>query len=196
VQIKTNPGTSCEEGYQIVYHIAADEYQCVTEFDTKKTIDSKVAENHTLVEYIHDKDNQKIAADKTYEINQKIFKLQSEYYFKRNMLESKYVTQIENVDLLAKQKMQEIIKGYKEGKDITKEKVSQLISEIRIASNQNKEKINKEKLTELENLELELKKSIQTIVKGYENNYKINVDWNSFIVKVLDNRGPVETISK
>lgn len=186
IQIKTNPGTSCEEGYQIVYHIAADEYQCVTEFDAKNMIDSRIAENHTLVEYIHNKDNQKIVADNIYEINQKIFKSQSEYDFKRNMLESKHVTQIENVELLAKQKMQEVIKGYKEGEDITKEKVSQLISEIRIALNQNKEKINKEKLIELENLELELKESIQTIVKGYENNDKINVDWNLFNKQVAE----------
>ncbi|MBI1663233.1 MAG: hypothetical protein IS860_07050 [Nitrosopumilus sp.] len=178
--IKTNPGTQCETGHLVVYNIATSEYQCVLESVANEMIDSKTAEIHTLVEYVLDKDDQKIIADETYEINQKIFKLQAEYDLKRNKLESKYDTQIENVDLLAKQKMQDIIKGYKEDKNITKEKVSQLISEIRIASNQDKEKINKEKLIELETLESELKKSVQIIVKGYENNAKINVDWNSF----------------
>ena len=74
--------------------------------------------------------------------------------------------------------MQLIIKEYKIDKSITKEEVSKLISEIRTVSNQNKEEINKELSNTIHDLELELKKSILTIVKGYENNDKINVDWD------------------
>ncbi len=178
VMIKTNPGTQCENGYLVVYNIAISEYQCVLEFTAKEMINSKTAEIHTLVDYILGKDDKKIIDDETYEINQKIFKLQTKYDLQRNKLELKYDAQLENVDLLAKQKMQDIIKGYKIDKNISKEKVSNLISEIRTTSNQNKEKINKEKLNELNVLELDLKKSILKIVKGHENNLKINIDWD------------------
>jgi len=157
VMIKTNPGTQCENGYLVVYHIVASEYQCVLEFTAKEMIYSKTAEIHTLVEYILGKDDKKIIVDETYEINQKIFKLETEYDLKRNELESKYGDMLENGNLFSKQKMQDIIKKYKIDKSITKEDVSQLISEIRYTSNQNKEEINTERSNAMYNLELELK---------------------------------------
>ena len=192
VPIKTNPGTQCEQGYLVVYHIAISEYQCVLESTAKEMIDVKIAEIHTLVEYIFDKDNQKIVVDEIYEINQKIFKLQTEYDLKRDTLESKYSVMLENENLFAKQKMQDIIKEYTIDTGITKENVSQLISDIRSKSDQNKEEINKKRSNAMHNLELELKKSILKIVKGYENNDKINVDWDYLNEQPVESHVPIE----
>ncbi len=192
IPIKTNPGTQCKEGYLVIYHISTLEYQCVLESVAKEMINAKTAEIHTLVEYILDKDDQKIIVDETYEINQRIFKLQTEYDLKRNTLELKYNNILENEKLVAKQKMQNIVKEYKINKSITKEEVSQLISEIRWISNQNKEEINKEQSNAIHDLELELKKDILIIVKGYENNSKINVNWDSLNKQFIESHETVE----
>ena len=175
--VKTNPGTKCDEGYQVIYHIATSEYQCVLESIAKEMIDNNTAKIHTLTEYVLNKDKQKNTDDIIYEINQKILQINKEYDLKQKILESKYDDRLENEKSLAKQKMQEIIKEYTIDKNITKEDVSILISKIRTMSDSNQEKIIKEKLDALNKLELELKNLILKTVKGYENSPDINVDW-------------------
>ena len=176
--VKTNPGTKCDEGYQVIYHIATSEYQCVLESIAKEMINSNTAKIHTLTEYVLNKDQQKTTDDIIYEINEKILQITKEYDLKQKILESKYDEKLKNEKFLAKQKMQEIIKEYKIDENLTKEDVSKLISKIRATSDSNKEKIIKEKSDRLNKLELELKNIILEIVKGYENNPDINVDWN------------------
>lgn len=175
--VKTNPGTKCDEGHQVIYHIATSEYRCVLESITKEMVDNNTAKIHTLTEYVLNKDKQKTADDIIYEINQKILQVTKEYDFKQKILESKYDDRLKNEKFLAKQKMQEIIKEYKLYTNITKEDVSKIISQIRTMSDSNQEKIIKEKLDALNKLELELKNIMLEIVKGYENNSYINVDW-------------------
>jgi len=199
--VKTNPGTKCNEGYQVIYHIATSEYQCVLESIAKEMIDSNTAKIHTLTEYVLNKDKQKTADDLIYEINQKILQINKEYGLKQKMLESKYDNKLENEKSLAKQKMQEIVKEYKIDENITKEDVSKLISKIRTMSDSNKEKIIKEKLDALNKLELELKNLILETVKGYENNPDINVDWiylnekDDIITNVIPPKDPIKIIS-
>jgi len=173
-----NPGTKCDTGYQVIYHIATSEYQCVLESIAKEMINSNTAKIHTLTEYVLNKDQQKTTDDIIYEINEKILQITKEYDLKQKILESKYDEKLKNEKFLAKQKMQEIIKEYKIDENLTKEDVSKLISKIRATSDSNKEKIIKEKSDRLNKLELELKNIILEIVKGYENNPDINVDWN------------------
>jgi hypothetical protein len=175
--VKTNPGTKCNEGYQVIYHITTLEYQCVLESIAKEMIDSNIGEIHTLTEYVLNKDKQKSTDDIIYEINEKILQINKEYDLKQKILESKYDDRLENEKSLAKQKMQEIIKEYTIDENITKEDVSKIISQIRTISDSNKEKIIKEKLDALNKLELELKNLILKTVKGYENSPDINVDW-------------------
>ncbi len=199
--VKTNPGTKCNEGYQVIYHIATSEYQCVLESIAKEMIDSNTAEIHTLTEYVLNKDKQKTTDDLIYEINQKILQINKEYGLKQKMLESKYDNKLENEKSLAKQKMQEIVKEYKIDENITKEDVSKLISKIRTMSDSNKEKIIKEKLDALNKLELELKNLILETVKGYENNPDINVDWiylnekDDIITNVIPPTDPIKILS-
>ncbi len=175
--VKTNPGTKCNEGYQVIYQIATSEYQCVLESIAKEMIGDNTAEIHTLTEYVLNKDKQKSTDDIIYEINEKILQINKEYDLKQKILESKYDDRLENEKSLAKQKMQEIIKEYTIDKNITKEDVSILILKIRTMSDSNQEKIIKEKLDALNKLELELKNLILKTVKGYENSPDFNVDW-------------------
>ena len=177
-KVKTNPGTQCGDGYQVVYHIAASEYQCVLESVAKEMIENNTVEIHTITEYILNKDKQKITEDTIYEINQEILRINEEYDIKKKALESRYDGRLKNENMLAKQKMQEIIKEYKTGKNITKEDVSKRISEISDTSDSNKEKILKEKANAINKRESELKYRLLKTVKGYENNLVINVDWD------------------
>jgi len=176
-EVKTNPGTVCNEGYQVIYDIAASEYQCVLESIAKEMIENSTAEIHTLTEFVLNKDKQKTTNDVIYEINKEILQITKRYDAKQKILESKYDDRLENVKSLAKQNMQDIIKKYTINQSITKEDVSKSISQIRTTSDSNQEQIIKEKLDALNKLELELKNLILEIVTGYENNSDINVDW-------------------
>jgi hypothetical protein len=176
-KVKINPGTGCKDGYMVVYEIATSEYQCVLESVAKEMLDNKTAEIHTLIDYIFNKDKLKVYEDTIYQINQEILRINEEHDIKRNTLESRYDQNLENEDLLAKQKIQELINEYKSG-NITKEDVTKRISEIRKTMDVVKEKILKEKLDAVYRLELELKDRILEAVKGYENNPSINVDWD------------------
>ncbi len=184
-EIKINPGTKCREGYQVIYHIAKSEYQCVLESDAKEMIEQNIAENHTLIDYIASKDKLKIYEDVIYEINQEIMRINEEYDLKNKILESKYNENLENADFLAKQRMQEAINEYKIG-NITKEDINKQISEIRKTSDDIKEKILDKRIIELNKLESEQKDSILEAVKGYEDNPDINVDWDYYMNNTSD----------
>ena len=175
--VKTNPGTNCKEGHTVIYDVLTSEYKCVLKSAAEDLVDANTAEIHTLTEYVLGKDKQKIVEDRIYEINQKIQNVTEEYDVKRKTLDSKYDDSLEIENSLAKQAMQEIIKEYKTNSEITKEDVTKRISEIRDANNSIKEKILKEKSNALSELELQLKNKILKIVKGYENNPAIDVDW-------------------
>ena len=191
-QVKTNPGTQCEEGHQVVYHIATSEYQCVLESVAKEMIDNNTAEIHTLTEYILNKDKQKVTEDAIHEINQKILLINEEYDLKKKVLESKYDENLENENILAKQKIQDLIQEYRTDGNITKEDVTKRISELRNTNEDITEKILQEKLDAINKLESELKDRLLETVKGYENNSNINVDWD-YLNETPDN---VSTVSE
>ena len=177
-EVKTNPGTQCEEGHQVIYHIATSEYQCVLESVAKEMIGNNTAEIHTLTEYILNKDKQKVTEDIIYEINQKILRINEEYDIKKKVLESRYDENLENENMLTKQKIQDLVKEYKIGGNITKEDVAKRISELKNVNEDITEKILQEKLDAINKLESELKGRLLETVKGYENNSDINVDWD------------------
>ncbi len=175
--LETNSNTQCKEGYQIVYHIATSEYQCVLESDAKQMIEQNIAENHALIDYVTNKDKLKVYDNTIYEINQKIQRIIEEYSLKNKAIESKYSKNLENEDLLTEQRIQETINKYKTG-NLSKEDVGKQILKIDKTNEDIKEKILKEKLDEVNILESEQKNAILKAVKGYENNSDINVDWN------------------
>ncbi len=179
--VKTNPGTKCGDRHQVIYNVESSEYQCVLESVAKEMLNDNTAKIHTLTEYILNKDSQKTTDDIIFEINQKILQINTEYGLKKSTLESEYDDRLKDEKLQTKQEMQLIIKEYKIDKTITKEDVTKLISKIRTTSDYYKENIIKEKLDALNNLELNLKNSLSKILKGYENNPDINVDWSYLI---------------
>jgi len=178
-RVATNPGTVCEEGKQVIYHIEKSEYQCVLESVAREMTEKNTGVIHTLVEYIHNKDKQKIIDEIIHEINQEILGINKEYEVKMKVLELKYDEEIELENYLAGQLVQEIIKESNTDTSLTKEDATKLISEIRVKNNVIIEKILKEKSDALNKLELELQNKILETVKGHENNPNLNVDWNS-----------------
>ncbi len=182
--VKTNPGTKCESGFQVVYVMESSEYRCVSNSNAKGMIQNGTAEIHTLVQYVLNKDKQKTVEDAIYEINQELIKLNEDYDDKIAQLNSKYGNAIENENILAKKQMQDVIRDYKNNGDdgnLIKEDVDRIISQIRESSDSNKKRILDEKLDGENRLENELKDRILETVKGYENNPDIDVDWSSLI---------------
>lgn len=181
--VKTNPGTKCEDEFQVVYSIESSEYQCVSDSDAREMIQNGTAEIHTLLQYVLSKDKQKTIEDAIYQINQEIIKINEEYDDKMIKLNSKYSDSFENEDILSKKQMQDIIRDYKSNEDgnLTKQDVDRVITQIRENNDSNKKRILDEKLEEVNRLENELKDRILETVKGYENNPGIDVDWASLI---------------
>jgi hypothetical protein len=114
-KIQVNPATDCKEGHQVVYDVTTSEYQCVLESVAKEMISNETAENHTLVEYILNKDKLKVYEDTIYQVNQEVLRIYDEHNIKKKTQESKYNESLENEDLVTKQKMREIINEYKIG---------------------------------------------------------------------------------
>ena len=175
--IKTNPATQCKEGRQVVYHVAKAEYQCVLESDARQMLEQNIAENHTLIDYIASKDDQKAYEDIVYGINQKILEINKEFDIKNKQLESKYDEIVENSDLLDEQKMQKIIVDYKNG-SMSKGEIDKQISKIREVSDALKEKTLDEKTKESKRIESEKRDRLLDAVKGNEGNSDLDVDWD------------------
>lgn len=184
--VPTNPGTICIEGHSVLYNIPASEYRCVSESTANKWTDDGTGEVHDLIQYILGKDQYKKVLDEIYEINQEIQRINEEYDDKIKRLESRYSEDLENADLLAKQKIQEIIEGYDADEDgdgvsenhrITDEETTDRILEIREANDFIKEKMLKEKTDSISKLESERREKLLDAVAGYEGNPKINMDW-------------------
>jgi hypothetical protein len=176
--VKTNPGTNCEEGYQVIYNILASEYQCVLESNAKEMMENNSAEMPTLIDYILNKDKQKIEDDIIFEINQEILNIKEEFNVKKKRLAIEYNEKLEKEEFLKKQKTNKIFYEYQINRDITKEDLTKQITESKETNVSNKEKILQEELNAVNQLELKLKNKILEIVEGYESNPDINVDWD------------------
>ena len=175
--VPTNPGTECMEGYSVLYNIPTSEYRCVSDSTAKKWTSDGTGEVHDLLQYILEKDQYKIVLDEIYEINQEILRINEEHNIKVKKLESRYEKNFEDENTIAKQEIRKIINEYNSEKAM-KGDVAKRISEIRDANDLVKEKLLKEKLEAVNRLESELKEKILKVVKGYENNPGINVDWD------------------
>lgn len=176
--VQTNPGTKCDENqHKVIYDTVASEYRCVLESEVNKMIQQGIAQDHTLIDYIEQKDRLKQYDDIIYEINQKIQKITKEHDSKLKSLELRYDDQIQNEDLIAKQAMQEIINDYATG-DITKDDVSNQIFQIKKNSEKIKEQLLDEKSKDANKLELQKKEEILKAVSGYEGNTDLNVNWD------------------
>ncbi len=176
--VVTNPGTQCKEDYTVLYNIPASEYRCVSESTAEKWMNDGTGEVHDLLQYILGKDQQKKVLDEIHAINQEIQRINEEYDIQKKALEKQYERILENEDRLAQQKIQEIIKEYKNNESITDEDASKNILDIKTANEKSKEKILNEKLNAISRIDLNLKEMLLKAVKGYENNPSINVDWD------------------
>ncbi|NND86360.1 MAG: hypothetical protein HKM23_03310 [Nitrosopumilus sp.] len=179
--VVTNPATDCGKGYQVIYQIVQNKYQCVSEFAAKKMLSDKTGEIHTLMEYIQNKDEQKITSDEIYKINQQILTINEDYAIANKKTESKYQEILENEETELKQQIRQVIKEYQDNPNFTREDMSKSISSLNDANHVVKEKINNERESALLKLESEQKSKILDTVKGYEGNPGVKIDWNDYL---------------
>ena len=71
------------EGHQVVYDIATSEYHCVLEAVAKEMISNNTAENHTLIDFILNKDKLKVYEDTIYQVNQEVLRIYDEHENKK-----------------------------------------------------------------------------------------------------------------
>ncbi len=176
-KIEINPATQCGDEFQVIYHIAKAEYQCVSEHDATFMLEQSIAESHTLVDYIGIKDEQKTYEDIVYDINQRILAINEEFDIKNRQLESKYDEIIDNHESTNREKMLEDIEDYKVG-IISKEEVNKHISKIRDTSDALRIQILEEKAKDAAMLESEKRHRMLDVIKGHDNNPDLDVDWD------------------
>ena len=176
----TNPATQCSTGQIVVYHIEKQEYQCVLDADAKRMLAQKIVEIHTLIDYINSKDDLKKYDDTIYDINQEIQQITDDYDLKIKMIKTEIGTLIDQEKKEIRQHISEIVSKYRDG-TITKDEVSEEISEIENNSKYIQNQLSNKLQETLDDLESDFKENLKTAVLGYENNSDINVDWNYLI---------------
>ena len=173
-----SPGSVCQQGYKVIYHTETSEYECVLEETAEQMIQDNTGKVHTLVQYILDRDEQKIKDGKIYDINQKIDEISKEYSLKKKDVEQQYQAQIDRQKADARKQIQEIISS---AEGLTKEHVSILISEVKVQSEAFNKEVLEEKSGRMISLGAELDVALRQLVKGFENNPDINVDWDRLL---------------
>ena len=193
--VPTNPGTTCKDDHIVLYDVLESRYSCVLESTAEQRVADGTGEIHDLFDYILNKDKYKIVIDEIYDINKEIKQITDEYDLHKKALEKQYSANLEYEDQLTREKMQEIVEVYSNNDDTTKEDISKQIFELRKLNDSVKEKILEEKSDALSRIEINLKKDLLKIIKGYENHPDINVDWDylfekeSTVASVEDEQG-------
>ena len=172
----TNPGTQCSIGQTVVYHIENKEYICVLDADVKSMLAQKIIEIHTLIDYIHSKDDLKKYEDTIYEINQEIQQITDDYDLKVRTINTEIGTLMEQEDQEINQHISDTVSEYRQG-TIDKTQVSEKIIEIEKKGNDIQNQLSDRLQETLDRLESKYKEKLKTVVTGYEKNPDINIDW-------------------
>ena len=177
--VVTNPGTQCKDGYTVLYHISESRYECVSESTAENWLDEGIGEVHTLLQYIAGKDQYKIVLDEAYEINQEILRIDEEYELKQDKLEAKYDDILKDAKNSSRQAEKDLLDEFHASETMTKDELSRKIIAVREDLESEKEKIAKDELNAIADLESELKDTMLGVAKKYENDPDIEVVWNT-----------------
>ena len=178
-RVKTNPGTTCVDGYIVVYHLKAREYGCVLESTAEEWIKDGIGEIHELTQFILDKDQQKEIDNKVFEINQEIDVLYDQHTIDQIQLKKTYDQMYKDQDVITKQDEKILSLEFNSSEDMTKEDFSNQIKEIRKNHEIKKEQILGDKEQALEDLDFEFHKKMQQKASEYDTNSEIKMIWNS-----------------
>ena len=177
--VVTNPGTECQEGYVVLYNISESRYKCVSESTAKNWLDEGMGEVHDLLQYISSKDQYKIILDEAYEINQEILRIDEEYALKQDRLETKYDDILKDAKNSSRQAEKDLLDEFHASETMTKDELSRKIITVREDLESEKEKIAKDELNAIADLESELKNAMLDVAKKYENDPDVEVTWNT-----------------
>ena len=177
--VVTNPGTQCKDGYTVLYNISESEYKCVSEPTAENWLDEGIGEVHDLLHYISSKDQYKKILDEAYEINQEILGIDEEYALKQTQLKAKYDDILQDAKNSSRQAEKDLLDEFHASDTISKDELSRKIIDVRDDLESEEEKISKDKLNAVTDLELELKDTMLDVAKKYENDPNIEVTWNT-----------------
>ena len=178
--VVTNPGTQCSTGNTVVYHVEQEEYLCVLESDAKQMVEQKIAEIHTLIDYIHSKDELKKYEDAIYDINQEIKQFTEEYDLKVRMAKTEIGTMMEQEKKEIRQQITDAVSEYRDG-ILTKEQISDKILEIENKGEDIQNQLSDKLHETLDKIESQYKQNLTDAVVGHEKNSDINIDWDYLI---------------
>ena len=177
--VVTNPGTQCKDGYTVLYNISESEYKCVSKPTAESWLDEGIGEVHDLLQYISGKDQYKKILDEVYEINQEILRIDEEYALKQTQLKVEYDDILLDAKNSSRQAEKDLLDEFHASDIMSKDELSRKIIDVRDDLESEKEKISKDKLNTVTDLESELKDTILDITKRYENDPNIEVIWNT-----------------
>ncbi len=177
--IPTNPGTSCKDGYIVLYHNEAKAYGCVLDSDAQQWIEKGTAEVHELTQFIENKDKHKEIDNQIYEINQEISSIYEDNILEQIQLKKKYDVMYQDADEISKQEEKEVVAKFNSEVEMNKSELSAAIIKVRENNESYKEEILEDKAQALKDLKMELHQKMQQMASEFDDNSEIKLVWNS-----------------
>ena len=173
------PLTKCNEGYRVIFTVDTGKYSCVLDDTANKWVEQGLAEFHTAENYIVTSIEKKDTQIRIDEITMQIQDMKRDYEEKQIELK-KFYDKIYD-EALAQSKLDEknVTLDYAQRPGMSKAELSIKIAQIREDYEDEKEKILDDKIDDMNNLEIEFKKSMKDLVLIYEQDPYIEVRLNA-----------------
>ncbi len=173
------PLTRCDDGFKVVYTDKTGKYSCVLEDTANRWVERGIAEFPNPEEYIMKSIERKDSLREIDEINQQIQKIQNKLEDEKIALKKQYDSKYDELLSESKETEKEAIKNYKDGSEVTKKELSEMINSIREKYEDDKEDILKDKIRDIKKLEREHKYKMAEFAQNYDDHQHIRVVKNS-----------------
>jgi len=181
---KNNPSTKCRQEHVLVYRTTADDYVCTTEYTAEmwKRHNMGILVTDTFLESKDSKDVQQFQQDRIFKkvknINTKIQSLQEHYEKKLDDTKRKYDSLFFIMNIDKKTEEKKLFGKLIGNHSISKEQMSNQITNIREKYAQLEQNTTDEKSRVLEILKLQHTTSVNNLVKDYESDSELKITWN------------------
>ena len=167
------PLTKCDFGLTVIFNIQTGKYSCLSEDTANQWVEQGIAEYPNSDDFIMKSIQDKESLLKIEEINRQIRNMQNEFYDKRVNLKEIYDEKYGALLEQSKVDEKNIIQYYNENSELSKDELSEKISEIRQDYVDDKEDALKDKVRELQELKNEHKEIMNDFAQSY--NYDLYI---------------------
>ena len=174
-----NPLTKCDDGFIVVYNYETDKYSCISKETADTWIEQKIAEIPDPEEYVMKSIQQKESILEIEEINYEIYQINESFENTKVELKKKYDIKYDELIFESKQAEKDAINRHQESDDLSKENLSELINSIRDDYESDKDKVLRDKITDLRVLEKKHEDKMIKFVEKYDDHLYIKVILNS-----------------